>query len=78
VLLVALIVGPILMPLGAVFFVAVLASVYATPVYVCVLFIEGHYVLAVALLAAWVFWLRSPLRAKLFCWMLEGFEWSSL
>jgi uncharacterized membrane protein len=64
------------MPFGLLFLVAVLASIYAPPVYVCTLFIEGHYFGGLALLVGWSFWLRFAFR--LLRWMLQGIEYSSL
>jgi hypothetical protein len=71
-----LIFGPILMPLGAAALAAVLASIFASPVFIGILFIEGHYFLAPVALVGWLFWLRTGFR--LLRWMLQGMEYSSL
>jgi hypothetical protein len=71
-----LIIGPVLMPFGALCLLAAFASILCPPIYVCTLLIEGHYFFGPALLIGWLFWLRFGFR--FLRWLLQGIEWSSL
>ena len=72
----ALIIGPILMPFGLLFFVAILASILAPPLYVVRLLIDGHYFAGPVVFVVWLGWLRFGFR--LLRWTMQGMEYSSI
>ena len=62
--------------LGIVALVLLLAFTFLSPVYAVTAFVEGRYLLGVAVIAFWLVWLRFGRRA----WplVLEGLEHGSL
>ena len=74
-LLGTLLVAPILMPLGALFLVAVLWSIVAWPLFAGFQIYEGHYLFGFTLGIGWLLWIRFG--GRFLRWSLQGIEWGA-
>jgi hypothetical protein len=71
-----LLLGPILLPVGALFFVALILELFGAPVCAVYLIANGRYMLGPLLIVLWLLlWKRSW---KLFGRCLQGCRWASL